>query len=281
MVEDNNANIDIEPIRRLQLVELNILKAFVKICEEEGLRFFMLGGTFLGAVRHKGFIPWDDDIDIGMPRPDYDRFFEIAQDRLPPGMIYKNYRKGNEENTYPSKIEDSAVQLEDSSAAEKKIRNAWIDIFPLDGMPNNKIIRNVKKAVLLCRRLLLKYSQFNAVVNQNLPGRPWYENLLIDIGKIIKPERFLNTKKCLEKIDKSLRRSDYETSEYVVNYMGAYKFKEMFPRNVYEQICTYTFETEELPAPKNYDLVLKQLYGEYMQIPEEGDRNKHRSRVLT
>lgn len=67
-------------LRKLQLAELNIIKLFMEICRKENLRYFMIGGTMLGAIRHKGFIPWDDDVDIGMPREDYDRLFELLKD---------------------------------------------------------------------------------------------------------------------------------------------------------------------------------------------------------
>lgn len=268
------------PLRQLQLVELDILKEVAKLCEENDLRYFLMGGTFLGAVRHKGFIPWDDDIDIGMPRPDYERFISIAQRNLPEYLQYKNFRIGNEQTIYFARVENSKIRIEDTSAIEKRIRNAWIDIFPLDGMPNNAVARKIKEGYLLYRRLLLQYSQFNVIVNQDLPNRPKHEQMLINLGRIIKPERFLDTKKCLKKLDKSLRRCDYEKSDYVVNFMGAYKFKEMFPKSFYDSAVLYDFESEKFIAPKDYDFVLRQMYGDYMKPPEGKDRNKHHSRVI-
>lgn len=267
-------------LRELQLVELDILKEVVRICEKHGLRYYLLGGTFLGAVRHKGFIPWDDDIDIGMPRPDYEEFMRIAIDSLPEHMTYRNFRIGNEDTIYFSRVENSSIQVEDSSAIEKRIRSAWIDIFPLDGMPKNVILRIIKKGYLLHRRLLLQYSQFNRIVNQDLPGRPRHERILIRIGKAVKPERFFDTKKSLKKLDKVLRSCDYESSDYVVNFMGAYKFKEMFPKKIYEKTAKYLFETEMLTAPSEYEYVLTQMYGEYMNPPKESERNKHHIQVI-
>ena len=280
MSRTKEETIENSPLRQLQLVELDILKEVVKICEENKFRYFLLGGTFLGAVRHKGFIPWDDDIDIGMPRPDYEKFMKIATQALPKELLYKNFRLGNEKTIYFARVENPSIQVEDSSALEKRVRNAWIDIFPLDGMPNNIIARRIKESYLLYRRLLLQYSQFSVIVNQDLPNRPKHEQILINIGKLIKPERFLDTKKCLKKLDKALRKCDYESSDYIVNFMGAYKFKEMFRRDIYEETHEYKFETELLTAPKDYDLVLRQMYGDYMKPPVEKDRNKHHSRVI-
>lgn len=266
-------------LRDLQLRELKIMKTFANICKTNGLRFYLMGGTFLGAVRHKGFIPWDDDIDLGMPREDYDRMAKIIDGLLPDGYVFRNFEKGNETTIYFSRIEDLNYEIKDNSALVKRQRYAWIDIFPLDGMPENAALRFIHKFVLLYRRLALQYSNYSTVVNQDLPGRPFHEKLLIDLGRIIPFEKVFDTKKCLYKLDKSLRRYPYVGSEYVVNFMGAYKFKEMFPKNIYDEISFYPFEDGAYAAPKDYDLVLSQMYGDYMKVPKKKDRYKHHIEV--
>ena len=133
-------------LRNVQLAELDILKLVKRICDKYDIKYSLHGGTLLGAVRHGGFIPWDDDIDIGMPRPDYEEFMRIVRDFLPEHMIYRNFRIGNEDTIFFSRVEDSSIQVEDSSAIKKRNRNAWIDIFPLDGMPKNVIVRKIKEA---------------------------------------------------------------------------------------------------------------------------------------
>ena len=271
---------EISPLRKLQLTELEILKDVIRICKEENLRYFLMGGTFLGAVRHKGFIPWDDDIDIGMPRKDYEKFFEIAQEKLKDSYLYKNFKKGNEKTIYFSRVEDQNMQIEDQSAIKKRTRNAWIDIFPLDGMPDNPIIRKVRQCRLLFARLLLQYSQFSIIVNQDLPNRPFVEKVFIKVGNMFNFEKHLDTEKCLYKLDKLLKKNSFENSKYVVNFMGAYKFREMFKKEIYDNTDVYNFETEIVVAPKDYDFVLTQMYGDYMQIPPEHEQNKHHSKVI-
>ena len=270
----------ITPLRKLQLTELEILKKVIKICEEEKLQYYLMGGTFLGAIRHKGFIPWDDDIDISMPREDYEKFYKIADRKLPKGLIYKNFLKGNEKTIYFSRVEDTNVKIKDESAIKHRTRNSWIDIFPLDGMPNNVIIRQFHKLRLLYRRLLLQYSQFSTIVNQDLPNRPLHEKILIKVGKFFNFEKLLDTKKCLIKLDKAIRKYDYSKSKYVANFMGAYKFKEMFKKEIYDNYTQYQFEDIKAYAPKDYDTVLTQMYGDYMTPPKEADQNKHHSKVI-
>ncbi len=275
LIDDNNV-----AIRKLQMVEFRILEEVVRILEEENIRYYLLGGSFLGAVRHKGFIPWDDDIDIGIPRPDYDRFYEIANKRLKQGLVYRNFRAGNEDTVYFSRVEDSSVKVKDSSAIESRVRNAWIDIFPLDGMPDNAIMRRIHQFRLLFLRVLLQYSQFSIIVNQDLPGRPLHEKLLIDLGNIIDFEKHLDTKKCMHRLDSALRKYGYDESSYVVNFMGAYKFREMFPKEIYDDACEYEFEGSMFTAPRSYDSVLKQMYGDYMKLPPEEERNKHHTEIV-
>lgn len=267
-------------LRKLQLAELEILKYFIKICQDNNLRYYMLGGTFLGAVRHKGFIPWDDDIDIGMPREDYYKFMDIVVNDGNRDFKFENFRINKESLMYVSRFENKKVEIEDTSTTQKKYRYAWIDIFPMDGMPNNRFSMFFHKVKLLYLRLLFQYSQYSNIVNQRVKNRPLHERILIKIGKIINFEKFLDTYKCMLNLDKCLEKYSFDSSKYVINFMGAYKFKEMFKKEVYDECDMYDFEDIKLNAPKNYDLVLSQLYGEYMVPPKEEERNKHGTNVI-
>lgn len=257
-----------DKLRKLQLIELDILKEIIKICEENNITYYLLGGTLLGAVRHKGFIPWDDDIDIGIKRSDYEKLIDILWKNKIKNLVIDNPKYNKNSLIYITRIENPKFKIKDYSANDCQIRNAWIDIFPIDGMPNNIIKRQFHKFKLLYLRLMFKYSIFSKFVNQRLTGRPIYEKILIIIAKLIKPEKFLSKEKRIMKLNKALKKYSFETSNYVVNMLGAYKFREMFPKQIYEEISTYHFEELKLTAPKNYDYVLKQLYGDYMKEPE-------------
>ncbi|MBP3367705.1 MAG: LicD family protein [Treponema sp.] len=261
-------------IRTLQLEELKILKETIKICEQHNLSYFVLGGTFLGAVRHKGFIPWDDDIDIGMPRNDYEQFISFAQTELPSSYEIKNFYTDDKAKNYCTKLIDRNISIlrTDSLCSEKQ--NLWIDIFPLDGMPNNFFVRKLHMVNLLFHRLLLQYSKINSGVNIK-KKRNFIEFILIKCGFLISKVISFDTKKCLIKIDWLLKKYDYSKSKYIVNFMGAYKFKEMFPRSYYETPALYDFEDIKVFGSSEYDKILTQMYGSYMNPPEENQRFSH------
>ena len=262
-------------LRDLQMCELNILNEVIKICEKNNLTYYMMGGTFLGAVRHKGFIPWDDDIDISLSRPEYEKLLNILKEQLPKNFIVDNFLDNDESLIYATRVEDSNIKVLDKAANVECVRNAWIDIFPLDGMPNNSILRKLHEWRLLYLRLKFKYSIFSKSVTQSKKHRPIHERILIFLGNHIKFEKILNKKECLRDLDKALKKYDYEKSKYVVNFMGAYEFKEMFKKEIYENCKLYDFENVKLNAPKDYDFVLTQMYGDYMKVPPVDERNKH------
>lgn len=263
-----------QSLRDLQLKELEILKAFLEICKKNNLRYFMLGGTFLGAIRHKGFIPWDDDIDIGMPRSDYEKFILLSKD-LPENFEILNFKTNEKYDNYCIKIIDKNIKLKRNDVIQNdKIFNLWIDIFPLDGMPSGRFFLKIHKVRLLFARLLLQYSKMQTGVNIK-KKRGALENFLIKFGFFITKFIKFDTKKQLYKIDKLLTKYDYEKSKFVVNFMGAYKFKEMFEKSIYDDIYEYDFENLKLTAPKNYDKILSQMYGEYLQPPEDCEKFSH------
>ena len=266
----------LEPtLRDLQLCELEIVKDVLKICKKHNLTVMMIGGTFLGAVRHRGFIPWDDDVDLCMSREDYETFLKVAPEELKEGYSLRHFMTDREMPYYPAQVVDPGFLIRDVSAQKEKIRSAWIDLFPLDGMPRGRLRFFLHKYRLLYLRMMLKFSQFSEVVAVNLQHRPLHERVLIALGKHLRLEKYLDTHKCMLRIDRCLKKYPYRDARQVVNFMGAYKFREMFPKSVYADPVEYPFEDISLLAPVDYDLVNRQLYGDYMTPPPVEEQNKH------
>ena len=137
-----------QTMQKLHDIEIDILKQTLAVIERHGLKYFMLGGTLLGAIRHKGFIPWDDDIDIGMPRTDYNRFIEIAGSELKnPYQIHTCMNEKGKYSYYFARIENIKIKLEKYATENKTVVPAWIDVFPLDNVPDddNEIRKWYKK----------------------------------------------------------------------------------------------------------------------------------------
>ncbi len=262
-------------LRDLQLCELELVRDVLHIAERHGLRVFMMGGTFLGAVRHRGFIPWDDDVDLGMSRTDYEIFLRAAPQELRQGYALRHFQTDRDMQYYPAQVVDPSFEILDTSAQTEKTRSAWIDLFPLDGMPKGRAAFTLHKYHLLYLRMMLKFSQFSQVVAVDLAHRPLHERILIAVGKHLHLENRLDTHRCMERIDRCLKKYPYETADRVVNFMGAYKFRELFPKSVYDDVAEYPFEDLTLSAPRDYDRVNRQLYGDYMTPPPVSEQNKH------
>lgn len=205
----------------------------------------------------------------------YEIFLKVAPAELERGYLLRHFETDPDMPYYPAQVVDPSFEILDTSAQVEKIRCAWIDLFPLDGVPKGKISFFLHKYRLLYLRMMLKYSQFSQVVAVNLAHRPFHERVLIGLGKHLHLEQRLDTQKRMRLIDRCLKRYPYEEASSVVNFMGAYKFREMFPKRIYESVAEYPFEDMRLPAPKDYDAVLRQMYGDYMTPPPVQEQNKH------
>lgn len=264
------------PLRQLQQKELELLKVFQQVCKENNITYYALGGTLLGAVRHKGFIPWDDDIDVGIPRPDYDRLCEILEKKpLGEKIRFVSYRNTEDYIRYFGHLEDTSFKVIRHDKLKDEETFAWIDLFPLDAMPNNGILRKIKVWHVLALRAMFRFSCFDRLVDVNKKGRPLHEKILVWVGLHTPIQKFFNTKKCLARMERVLTAVPYEKSDYLVNAMGAYKFREMFHKKYYGNGKMYPFEDTEICGPEDYDFVCTQLYGDYMTPPKKDDRNHH------
>lgn len=269
----------IKAIREIQVSEIELIRQFLQICEKENLIYFMLGGTMLGAVRHKGYIPWDDDADFGMPREDYETFLKVAGKHLT-GNIQLSVFGDEGHFEFFSRLVDKKKRITFHGRIGKVEDGCWIDIFPLDGMPENRVMHIFHKVRLLFLRKLYCLSTFEKSVQLNNPHRAFYNRVGVFICKNFKIYRFFQTPKIWRLVDKALKAYPCEKCTYYLNLMGAWKFKELFKKEVFGEGSFYDFEGMKLRGPKQYDFYLTQLYGDYMTPPPESERNKHNTETV-
>ena len=263
----------------LQQYELGIMKEALKIIEAHHLRYYMMGGTLLGAVRHHGFIPWDDDMDIGMPRPDYEKFIRLLDQELKPPFAVHSLQSGLcDFCKYFVRIVDKRLKLVRNTGNKKVEVFVWLDVFPLDGVPDSPAEQ--KKWFRKASRLhhLFQMSQFDYFYDEKKAkktGKGTLKSFAIRMLRACQVQKLLNKQACWEKLDRHLKSVDYESTNYLINFCGYWKIKELFPKFVYGEGKLYPFEDIMLIGPEDYDFVLTQMYGDYMTPPPEKDRDHH------
>ncbi len=246
---------------------LNILKWFDEFCDENGLSYYVTGGTALGAKRHKGFIPWDDDIDVGMPRPDYEKLCELMKDRQgkyvlePPCSENKDYLYLN------AKIYDTETTAIEKVRTKCK-RGLFLDIFPVDGIGND--LEEAKKTFKKFYYKNMFIATRTSVVRKE---RKWWKNASIILSRAI-PECIVNTKKLVCKFDEEVACKDFDSSKYIAAYVGVHDAEqEIYNKNIIFPIREYEFEGLRVKGPNNIDSFLSQLYGDWKKLPPEDKRN--------
>ena len=247
--------------------ELETMDVVFDICEKLNLRCYMAYGTLIGAVRHHGFIPWDDDVDLVMPRPDYDRFMKEAPALLPANMKLNQYEI-SDEKTAPStlKVENTDCKILRTYGSVEKWVNAWVDIWPTDGVPNGKLPFVFFKIVTLIRLCLCRLCDIE-VKGVNAEEKTFIENLIIKVNSVLRLGKLMSRKKRYQKLEGYFRKHPYDSSDRTVMIMGDERFEATMQRDWYGKAAYLDFEGKKYPAPAEYDLVLKQVFGDYMKLP--------------
>lgn len=260
-------------VRETQERIYRILEQFVTFCDKHQLEYRLCGGTMLGAIRHQGFIPWDDDIDVSMPRPDYKRFLELSRtEPLGDGLVLYAYENGN--LNYPfAKLLDTKTQIENPFVEDDGVNNLWIDIFPVDGLPSDddSLIQHYRKMTFY--RYLLTTSLSKIGTGTSLTKKIT-KSIIGPLLRIIKPSWYC------DKISQLAQKYDYQSSQQVgVVSWGLYGIAESMPKKDYQNLVYKTFEQGQFKAPEGWNSYLTNLYNDYMQLPPEDKRKTHLAKV--
>ncbi len=256
-------------LSELQKRLLPLLAWYHDFCLKNNLRYYLLGGTMLGAARHQGFIPWDDDIDVGMPRDDYERFLKLTKQKRFGDFVVEGIDTENTDFFYGySKIYDTKSTLIENTRYRIK-RGIYIDLFPLDGVADTKDeIMKFYKPILRRYRLLLART---CAIRQE---RKRYKNLAIRAARLI-PDRMLDNKKLMYSIDTMCKQRSFEKKLYVGNLYGNWGEREIVKKTVMGMPTLYHFENLVVCGVSDYNSYLSRLYGNWRELPPKEKQVTH------
>lgn len=247
---------------------LELLLKFDVLCAEHGLSYSLAGGTLLGAVRHQGFIPWDDDIDILMPRPDFDKLIRLWNDGSFPGGTSLEARSGDFSFPVYAKFFNENILLK--APFVDGIRKLWIDVLPVDGMPANE----AEAKAHLSRAARYRW-WFQLSCADSKEGRTPLKRFLK--GFVVPVMRAFGARARIGRaFDLFARKIPYGTTGYIgCTTWGLYGLGERFPDGSFDSVVPMKFENHEFPALGCWDEYLRGIYGDYMQLPPEDKRVTH------
>lgn len=260
-------------IRETQEISLEILKQIADICEKEGFRYYLIYGTLIGAIRHKGYIPWDDDVDIMMPRDDYEKFLAYFKKHK---AEFKHLKLFNRDTCkkYPymiSRVSDDRYMIDVENEDDYGM-GVFVDIYPYDGLGNT-----VKEA----KEFGLKGDRLSSLCYQASRQKYAVENTKSTFRKILKFPVFFVSKLIgkdyfQRKLKESAGLKSFDDNKYVGCFVWlSGGIKDIHKREWFDDYVVVPFEKYEFRVPAKYHEMLRHGYGDYMQLPPENERIGH------
>ncbi|MGF0032191.1 LicD family protein [Bariatricus sp. SGI.154] len=246
-------------LEEMQKIELDMLLIFDHICKKYLLRYYMDGGTLLGAMCYEGFIPWDDDIDLKMPRSDYEKLLTL-QKEFPDYIRIDAPSKEHCEYTMLKLIDDRTV-LKEKSGGIEKITGIYLDILPMDGHPDDEEE---------CRKHIRKMQRYNSLFHLSLERFDTMRkgDSFVSRWKGLIYDRIYTPWKLYQKMTDEVKKYDYDSCKYVGLLVEGNPMKERFAREWLDNSVDLEFEGHWFPAPSEYKRHMEIFYGEHITKPE-------------
>lgn len=258
-------------IKHLQACELLIAKEIKRVCEKNNIQFFLVAGTQLGAVRHRGFIPWDDDMDVGMVRDDYDKFVKACKKDLGKDFFFQTWDSDSEYPFSYGKVLLKHTKIKEIFSEEAHAQKGiFVDVFPFDNAPDskNEQDKQAKKIFVLRRAMWLKKGYG---INIKKQGRK--QHLKYSLSKFVFsliPYAVLKNNLLMWLTMYNSNNSQYLFMDSPYSYS-----KSLMKREWIENLVEYEFEDVKMPGVADYDAYLGTLYGDYMKLPPIENRQAH------
>lgn len=256
-------------LKEVQTLQLEMMQKIHEFCVSNNIRYSLGGGTLLGAIRHKGYIPWDDDIDIMLPRPDYERFIREFQG-FDPELTVQNYYTDISFHREWTRICNNRTLL----VYDLAVGGVFIDVFPIDGLPNEEeTIQYLNRF----KEIRGKFWRTTKKKRETIKESFHISRLKYYLRKLFFPSR----KTVIAEYETLFNSYPFETSEYAGAITGVYGIKEHMNADVFKKYISVPFEGHVFNAIADYDAYLKKHYGDYMQLPpKEQQKSEHGFKVF-
>ena len=249
---------------QVKSIQLEILDSIHEFCQNNAIPYVLWAGSLLGAVRHGGYIPWDDDIDIAIPRPDYNRFMKEYEHKR---FVARCITEDPEFCFTFGKVCDTYTELVENKYYKTPI-GINVDVFPIDGLPKDEQSRKKHSKIIMINKALIELKQMRFRKDRQLS-----KNVILLASKVLLlPFSYRKLTLCM---NKRISKYDYDNSTIVCNLAWGIGEREAIPKSVFQNRVLGSFENKEFYIPRDYNEVLKRRYGDYLTLPPKGERVSH------